>query len=91
MTTENRDNWILLKPDGYLAIPASKFLAISNEVKNIKSEWASKGAAYLLSNEPMSMLLMSDEQMTAILVRDRITQASARDPLGAGCSTSATS
>lgn len=76
MSTENRDGWVLLKPDGYLAVPASKFLAICNDAKNIKTEWASRGTAYQISSEPMSMMFMTDEQMTAMLVRDRITRAS---------------
>jgi hypothetical protein len=80
MNTDNRDGWVLIKPDDYLAIPASQFAAIINAAKNIKHEWSrSSSDAYRVSTAPMSMVFMTGEQMTAMLVRDRITQASEPD------------
>lgn len=91
MNTDNREGWVLLKPDGYLAVPASKFLALCSDAKNIKAEWATKGHTYSLSTEPMSMMFMTDDQMTAMRVRDRLTRASEQGQSGEGCSTAGAS
>lgn len=80
MNTEHRDGWILLKPDSYLAIPASAFLAVAKDAVNIKSEWQTKGGKLMtVSSDPMDMLFVSSDQMTSIRVRDRLTQASEPD------------
>lgn len=80
MNTDNRDGWVLLKPEDYLAVPASQFAAFISAAKNIKHEWSRSGSeAYRVSSGPMSMMFMTSEQMTAMLVRDRITQASEPD------------
>lgn len=94
MNTDNRDGWVLLKPEDYLAVPISQFAALMSAAKNIKHEWVRSGdskSAYSVCPNPMNMMFMTDEQMTAIAVLDRLTRASGPDQSGEGCSTAAAS
>lgn len=83
MSTETTENWVLIKPDGYIAVPVSTFPSLCATMKNIKEQWSSgRGDRYEISPDPLQMKLMTREQMTAMLVRDRITQSCEPDQSG---------
>lgn len=77
MTTEHEESWVLIKPDSYLAIPASAFSTLCGTMKNIKEEWSSgRGEQLEMSKQAMAMKLVTHDQMTALIVRNRVIQSS---------------
>lgn len=84
------ENWVLIKPEAYIAIPVSEFPALCKSMKNVSEQWSSaRGDRYDISSQPMQMKLMTHEQMTAVLVRSRLTQSCEPDPSGLGESSAA--
>lgn len=84
MNIDKNDSWILIKPESYLAIPASKFFAVCGEAVNVKHDWTAKGENYSVSSQPMALMMMTDEQMKTMQVRSRLTQASEQGQSDAG-------
>lgn len=77
MSTENED-WILIKPDDYLALPLSRFGDFIKHAKLLKPDWGNRspwGDAYTVGNRSMALKLITAEQMTAIEVAGRLSQS----------------
>lgn len=71
------ESWILLKPGySYLALPSSVALQVLNQAKLVDSEYVSGTSEYRysMSEKPMELKMMTNDQMTVMQVRDKMLQ-----------------